>query len=51
MALAFWTLRRDFDVAWWAPNVVLLAYPLAFCGVVMRAWAAAHAPTSTPPTT
>jgi hypothetical protein len=29
-AIAFWTLRRDFDLAWWAPNLFLLVYPLFF---------------------
>lgn len=30
MAVAFWALRRDFDPAWWGPNLFLLLYPLAF---------------------
>lgn len=30
MALSFWTLRRDFDPAWWLPNAFLLVYPLPF---------------------
>lgn len=30
MALAFWVLRRDFDPAWWGPNLFLLLYPLFF---------------------
>ena len=38
MALAFWALRRDFDVTWWLPNAFLLVYPLFFAGRVMRAW-------------
>lgn len=29
-ALAFWAIRRDFDVAWWLPNAFLLLYPLPF---------------------
>lgn len=29
-ALAFWTLRHDFDLGWWAPNVALLVWPLPF---------------------
>ena len=37
MAVAFWALRRDFDPAWWAPNLFLLLYPLAFLpGLVGR---------------
>jgi hypothetical protein len=42
MALAFWTLRRDFDLAWWLPNAFLLLYPVAFFGRVTRAWTTAH---------
>lgn len=30
MAVAFWTLRRDFDPTWWAPNLFLLVWPLFF---------------------
>lgn len=30
MAVAFWALRRDFDPAWWGPNLFLLLYPLLF---------------------
>jgi hypothetical protein len=51
MALAFWTLRRDFDLTWWLPNAFLLLYPLAFFGPVMRAWAATASPATTPPAT
>jgi len=29
-ALAFWTLRFDFDISWWIPNLFLLIYPLFF---------------------
>ena len=29
-AIAFWALRRDFDLAWWAPNLFLLLYPVAY---------------------
>jgi hypothetical protein len=29
-ALAFWSLRADFDLAWWVPNLYLLIYPFAF---------------------
>lgn len=28
MALAFWSLRRDFDLGWWLPNIYLAAWPL-----------------------
>jgi len=30
MAVSFWTLRADFDPAWWLPNLFLLIYPLWF---------------------
>jgi hypothetical protein len=29
-AIAFWTLRLDFDLNWWLPNLYLLMYPLFF---------------------
>jgi hypothetical protein len=29
-AVAFWTLRNDYDPAWWAPNLFLLVYPVFF---------------------
>jgi hypothetical protein len=35
-AVAFWALRGDFDVIWWAPNLFLLLYPLVFLPVVVR---------------
>ena len=50
MALAFWALRRDFDVAWWLPNAFLLLYPLLFFRPVLRAWANTTSATTTPPT-
>ncbi|MEU5861532.1 MULTISPECIES: DUF5360 family protein [unclassified Nonomuraea] len=28
MAIAFWTLRGDFSLAWWIPNLYLLLFPL-----------------------
>lgn len=33
-AVAFWTIRGDFDVWWWLPNVILLFYPLFFIKAV-----------------
>jgi len=36
-AVAFWTLRRDFDPAWWLPNLYLLLYPWAFLPRLVRA--------------
>jgi hypothetical protein len=32
MALSFWTLRGDFDPAWWVPNVYLALWPLLYVG-------------------
>lgn len=29
-AISFWTIRLDFDWAWWIPNVFLMLYPLFF---------------------
>src|SRR5580765_477748 len=38
-AIAFWWLRRDFDLVWWAPNLFLLVYPLFFLVPVLRSGA------------
>ncbi len=35
-ALAFWTLRADFDLVWWLPNAFLLLYPLFFIPALLR---------------
>ncbi len=35
-AIAFWVLRLDFDIAWWAPNLFLLFYPLFFLPGLLR---------------
>lgn len=37
-ALSFWTLRHDFDLGWWAPNLFLLVWPLPFLATM--AWRA-----------
>ena len=29
-ALTFWTIRLDFDISWWIPNLYLLVYPCFF---------------------
>ncbi|MFJ6208848.1 DUF5360 family protein [Lysinibacillus sp. NPDC092081] len=29
-AIAFWTIKLDFDLMWWIPNLFLLLYPLYF---------------------
>ncbi|MCR2803987.1 YvaD family protein [Paenibacillus soyae] len=36
-AISFWVIRMDFDWMWWAPNLLLLVYPLFFLpGLVCR---------------
>jgi Family of unknown function (DUF5360) len=40
-AVAFWTLRRDFDPAWWTPNLVLLFGPLFFLRQIAKSIASA----------
>lgn len=35
-AIAFWALRGDFDLGWWAPNLVLLFGPLPFLWGLLR---------------
>jgi len=35
-AVAFWSLRGDFDPAWWIPNLLLLLYPLAYLPAMLR---------------
>lgn len=41
-AIAFWTLRHDFDLGWWAPNLFLLLWPLPFLAKLV--WTADTAP-------
>ncbi len=36
MAVAFWALLGTFDPAWWLPNLVLLALPMAFGPRLLR---------------
>ena len=43
-AIAFWTLRRDFDLGWWLPNLYLLLYPWAFLPRLVRCCAPPPAP-------
>jgi hypothetical protein len=35
-AIAFWTLRRDFNPGWWAPNLYLLISPVVLFFVLQR---------------
>lgn len=34
-ALAFWAIRDDYDMIWWAPNLFLFIYPFFFIGPVI----------------
>lgn len=34
-AIAFWTLRSDFDPIWWLPNLFLLIYPMFFIPLIV----------------
>ncbi len=35
MAVAFWSLRGDFDLVWWGANLFLVVWPMAF---IPRLW-------------
>ncbi|WP_020552476.1 DUF5360 family protein [Embleya scabrispora] len=35
-AVAFWALRGDFALEWWAPNLFLLLFPLPAITVLVR---------------
>ncbi len=37
MAVAYWTVARDFDLAWWGPNLFLLVWPWFFLPRLMNA--------------
>jgi Family of unknown function (DUF5360) len=37
MAVAYWTVARDFDPSWWAPNLFLLVWPWFFLPGLIRA--------------
>jgi hypothetical protein len=36
LALNFWTLRGEFDLAWWAPNLWLLIFPIVALVILTR---------------
>ncbi|NUR83117.1 MAG: DUF5360 family protein [Nonomuraea sp.] len=36
MAIAFWTLRGDFALQWWIPNLYLLLFPLPAMFLLVR---------------
>ena len=36
MAIGFWVLTGDFDMAWWVPNLLLLLWPLRWLPGLLR---------------
>ncbi|WP_223199514.1 DUF5360 family protein [Solihabitans fulvus] len=44
-AIAFWTLRGDFELTWWLPNLALLLFPLPAILVLTRSVRPDPAPT------
>ena len=36
MAIAYWTLRLEFDPLWWIPNLLLMAWPCIFLPKLWR---------------
>ena len=36
MAVSFWTIRRDFDVGWWLPNLYLIVWPIIAVPGILR---------------
>lgn len=37
MAIAFWIIAGDFDLSWWAPNLVLMIWPWIYLPRLMAA--------------
>ncbi|WP_166243301.1 DUF5360 family protein [Paenibacillus turpanensis] len=35
-AIAFWSIRGDYDLTWWVPNLLLMVYPLVYLPKLMR---------------
>ncbi|KGR74235.1 DUF5360 family protein [Ureibacillus sinduriensis] len=35
-AIVFWTIKQDFDLMWWIPNLYLLLYPLYFIPLLLK---------------
>jgi hypothetical protein len=35
MAISFWIFHKDFDIAWWLPNLILLVYPFFYIGKLL----------------
>ncbi|MEV0380593.1 DUF5360 family protein [Nonomuraea sp. NPDC050643] len=45
MAIAFWTLRGDFSLAWWLPNLYLMIFPIpAIVRLTRRIGRSGHSP-------
>ncbi len=30
MAISYWAIIKDFDIAWWAPNLFLMIWPIPY---------------------
>ena len=41
MAISFWAIRGDFDPTWWAVNLALMIWPLAYLPGLVRTSASA----------
>jgi Family of unknown function (DUF5360) len=35
-AISFWTLRLDFNLGWWIPNLFLMIYPMFFAPKIIN---------------
>ncbi|PYI54590.1 YvaD family protein [Paenibacillus flagellatus] len=35
-AISFWSIRLDFDVSWWIPNLYLLLYPCFYIPALIK---------------
>ncbi|GAB2937863.1 hypothetical protein GCM10027203_43820 [Nonomuraea fastidiosa] len=44
MAIAFWTLRGDFSLAWWIPNLYLMLFPMPAIVCLTRGMSVRPAP-------
>lgn len=41
-AIVFWTIKLDFDLTWWLPNLYLLIYPLFFIPSLIKTFTMKH---------
>jgi hypothetical protein len=48
MALVYWTLREEFDLTWWGPNLFLLLYPVPALAWLMTRPAVSTQPPASP---